>query len=233
MYKVYILHGWSYSTEKWEPFLKLLEQKGVEYKMLKIPGLTAPLEQVWNLSDYVDWLKKEADKQNGQVILLGHSNGGRIALGFALKYPQKVSQLILIDSAGIYHEDILLQIKRFMFRNFARLKKIVSFTFLQNLFYKIVREYDYNTASPIMKKVLQNLIESDIGNPIEKISVPTAIIWGEKDNITPLSDGKIMNEKIKNSRLHIIKGAGHSPQFTNTSEVANIITSKLKKNGNI
>ena len=227
MNKVYILHGWAYSTEKWKPFLKLLGEGGLDYELLKIPGLTAPLDRVWELSDYVDWLKSEVDKNASKVVLLGHSNGGRISLAFARIYPTKVSHLILIDSAGIYHKDIFLQIKRLTFGSLANFKRIINNTFLRDLFYKIVREYDYNRASPIMKKVLQNLIESDVDNPLEKVNVPTLIIWGERDNITPLSDGKLMNNLIRNSRLFIIKGAKHSPQFTNTQEVFDILKDNL------
>ena len=227
-----ILHGWTYSIKRWKPFLRLLEKSGIEYEMLKIPGLTAPLDHVWTLDDYVSWLHLRT-KNEERIALLGHSNGGRISQGFAKKYPQKVSRLILIDSAGIYHQDITIQIKRFVFGNLALLKRFISTSFLQDLFYKIVREYDYHRASPLMKKVLQNLLDSDKNNRLEEVNVPTTIIWGENDNVTPLSDGKIMKEKIANSSLNIINGAGHSPQFTNTSEVARIVISILKNHGNI
>jgi pimeloyl-ACP methyl ester carboxylesterase len=43
-------------------------------------------------------------------VLLGHSNGGRIALAFAEKYPDKVKQLVLIDSAGIYHNEFSIRL---------------------------------------------------------------------------------------------------------------------------
>src|SRR3989344_6868211 len=99
--KLIILHGWAYSTEKWKSFLNLLEEDGVEYEMLKIPGLTAPLKRVWTINDYMGWLRKQVISYKLPVVLLGHSNGGRIAAAFAAKYPSKVSKLILIDSAGI------------------------------------------------------------------------------------------------------------------------------------
>ncbi len=221
-----ILHGWAYDVKKWAPFLEILKEKGVEYKMLKIPGLTASLEDVWTLDDYVSWLKSVVSGQRS-IVLLGHSNGGRISLAYVRKYPQKISHLILIDSAGIYHQDIFIQIKRFIFGKFARLKRFVNGNFLQGLFYKIVREYDYYKASPIMKKVLQNLLESDKNSALDEIKVPTTLIWGENDNITPLLDGRVMNEKIENSSLFTIKDAGHSPQFTHPKEVSRIVIQQL------
>src|SRR3989344_1027021 len=118
--KIFILHGWTRSTGKWNPFVELLKRKGIEVNLLKIPGLTQKIDKVWQINDYVEWLIKiisnEAMKQsNNKFILIGHSNGGRIALNFAIKYPDKLSNLILIDSAGIYHNELSLKIKRLFF----------------------------------------------------------------------------------------------------------------------
>src|SRR5260221_14279777 len=89
MKKIYILHGWAYSTEKWEPFLTLLKKNNFYPVMLKIPGLTAPLNEVWDINNYVTWLEKKLENEKGKVVLLGHSNGGRIALAFSIKCPEK------------------------------------------------------------------------------------------------------------------------------------------------
>ncbi len=222
--KLYILHGWAYSTEKWEPFVESLKQNGVEAIVLKIPGLTAPLERVWALDDYVEWLKKEISEKDGKVVLLGHSNGGRIALAFAVKYPEKVERLILIDSAGIYHKELALQMKRFVFGVAAKFgKKLTSSPALQKLLYTFAREQDYREASPIVRKTMRNLITSDVTEMLPTIAVPICLIWGENDGITPISDGKIMKQSLPDAHLYIIKNARHSPQFTNAAEVAEII----------
>src|SRR3990167_9589850 len=121
--KVYILHGWTYSTDKWKPFVEFLKQKGIDSTLLKIPGLTEKLDKAWKIEDYIEWLK---NKVGNKVILIGHSNGGRIALNFSIKYPGKVAKLILIDSAGIYHNDIFIKIKRGGFFILAKIgKKII------------------------------------------------------------------------------------------------------------
>ncbi len=64
-----------------------------------------------------------------------------------------------------------------------------------------------------------NLIKTDLTIVLRKVSTQTLIIWGEKDKVTPLSDGIKIHSLIKNSKLVIIKGARHSPQFTNIEEV--------------
>lgn len=226
MRKVIILHGWTYSIDKYEAINAALRSKGLEPDMLKIPGLTEKLgvEKVWTLDNYIEWLRQIINNQKDKVILIGHSNGGRIALNFAIKYPQEVSSLILIDSAGIYHNELYIRMKRLVFTTLAKIgKRITKSQILRNLLYKMTRESDYKNASVHMGKTMVNLIESDMLLNLNKIIVPTLIIWGDNDRALPLKDGKKMHELIKNSTLKIIKGARHSPQFTNPEEVAKLI----------
>ncbi len=223
MKKIYIVHGWSYFTTKWKVLIDLLENKGFKVKLLKVPGLTAQTNKVWDIDEYVQWLKNKT-KREKKFILLGHSNGGRISMAFTIKYAKKVSNLILIDSAGIYHNDLALRLKRSIFKILANTgKKIYYSEKFKNLLYTLARAKDYKNAKPVMKQTMINLINSDKDMQIGKISTPTIIIWGQKDSTTPLSDGKLINKLIKNSSLVVIKGARHSPQYTNPNQVAEII----------
>ncbi|MBI2019128.1 alpha/beta hydrolase [Candidatus Daviesbacteria bacterium] len=223
---VVILHGWTYSTDLWQPFMNTLREKGFEIKLLKIPGLTEKLETVWDINNYVDWLDQEIGKE--KVILLGHSNGGRMALAYTLKYPEKVKNLILIDSAGIYHNDLPVRVKRFVFKTIAKLgRKITASQSLRKLLYKLSRESDYENASPVVKQTMVNLISFDLRNSLNQIKVPTLIIWGKNDKATPLSDGKLMHQLIPDSKMHIIETARHSPQFTHVDEVVKTILKEI------
>lgn len=226
--KVIILHGWTKNLDKWNDFLKNLDKTKIDYEFPKIPGLTGNLNEIWNLNNYVNWLKEIVNKQKDKVILIGHSNGGRIALAFTNQYPQKVEKLILIDSAGIYHNELGLRIKRIVFKTIARIgKKLTSSEMFKNLLYKLARESDYKDLDENTKQTMLNLISADLKQILPQIKIPTLIIWGREDRITPLSDGKLINVLIKNSKLEIIKDAHHSPMFTHAQEVTNIILNNL------
>lgn len=227
MKKILVLHGWTYSTEKWTPFINLLKKEGLDVNLLKIPGLTEKLNEVWNLKTYVEWLNEKVGKE--RAILIGHSNGGRISLAFSLKYPEKVEHLILIDSAGIYHNDLPIRIKRLIFKIIAKVgKNLTSSEKLRKILYKLSRERDYYDASPIVKKTMKNLITIDISQELNQIKIPTLIIWGEGDKTTPLKDGQLMHSLIKNSKLRVIKSARHSPMFTHPEEVVNKIVEEIE-----
>lgn len=220
--KMYIVHGWAYETEKWSTFIDLLKKEGFDPILLNVPGLTKPLSKVWGLKDYVDWLDREIREE--KVILLGHSYGGRITLEYSRLHPKKVSHLILIDSAGVYHNELPIRLKRGFFKFLAKTgKRFTDSDLLRDLLYKFAREKDYKEANPHMKQTMVNLINSDKGREIDGIETPTTIIWGEKDMITPVSDAHYFREHLSNSTLYVVGESGHSPHFTHPEKVTEII----------
>lgn len=229
MKKIYIIHGWTYSIYKWNPFIDRLKKEKIPVVLLKIPGLTAPLHTPWTLNDYVLWLKKIIDQEKEKIILIGHSNGGRIAGAFTSQYPEKIEQLILIDSAGIKENNLFARSRRFFFKLLARIgKKMPLYEKPRSLLHKLVQSTDYHRASPIMRKTMISLISTDCAPYFANITVPTLIIWGSKDKITPIVNGKKIHQLIKRSTFSVIDSAAHSPCYTHTAEVYKIIKGILQ-----
>jgi len=169
-------------------------------------------------------------KDGKAVILIGHSFGGRIAIKYAAKYPEKVDKLILTGAAGIKHR---LNTKQKIFFILAKAgKKILRFgrlaSYSQKILYKLAREKDYYQASPRMKEVMKNVLAEDLTLYLDKIKTLTLLVWGANDYSTPLSDGKIMNEKIENSELVIFDGANHSLPYQKPEEFAKIVLEFIK-----
>lgn len=226
--KIVILHGWTYALDKWINFTHLLEKEGFEVYLPNIPGLTEKSNEIWNLDKYTDWLNKLLVKYEDKIILLGHSNGGRIAISYAAKYPDKLEKLILIDSAGIYHKELFLEIKRFVFKVAAKLgKKLTNSSVLRKFLYNLSRERDYDQATDAMKKTMINLIKIDVSPLLEKIRVKTILIWGVNDRTTPLEDAYLMNKLIAGSKLNIVREARHPPFYTHPKEVIEIIKNDI------
>lgn len=226
-FKIIILHGWATTTDKWNPFLDALKHEKITPVMLPIPGLSAPIDKPWTLDDYAEWLA-EILKNENRASILGHSNGGRIALAFAHKYPEKVKQLFLIDSAGIYHNDFLTNVKRRIFKTVSKIgKKITSLDTVRNALYKLTKESDYKEATPLMRETMKNLISVDLLPKLSEIKISTIIIWGKNDKVTPFKDALVMVNKLTNSKLFPITSARHSPQFTHIQEVIKIVKENL------
>lgn len=224
--KIFVLPGWSYDTSKWNNLIDKLKTEGHEIQKLKIPGLEEKIEKSWNIDDYVAWLDEKIGNEK-DVILLGHSNGGRIALSYALKNQDKISHLILIGSAGFIKNDIKSILKRNVFKKIAKTGKLIFPDFTKKYLYKIAREKDYYAADENLKKTMQNLISIDLKKKANQIKIPTIIIWGKNDKVTPISFAKILKSQIQKSKLFIISGAKHSPQYTHPEKVFEIIKNNL------
>jgi pimeloyl-ACP methyl ester carboxylesterase len=219
MEKIIFLHGWinKYIIEKnsdiYEFYKDLIEElkKSFEVYFVHLPGFDKKnLERPYNLDDYVEYLKNFVEKNNlKNFILIGHSFGGQVAAKFAYFHPEKIKMLILYNSACIRKKSLKEKILN-IFKNPGKLI-FKSFPFLRKVFYKIFTgSTSYLKLSENMQKTMQNVINEDLTNILKEIKTDTLIIWGEKDKITPLWQGKLINKLIKNSKLIIQKNGDHS-----------------------
>ena len=211
---VYLLHGWSISDEnqqKWQ----------FSPVFLKIPGLSSPLTEVWQLTDFVTWLSTELPQQ--PVWLAGHSFGGQIAIKFAALYPNRVEKLILIDSSGIRDWAITAMIKREVFYVVAKIGKFFFKSAKARQFlYLLSKERDYLNAPPLLRRTMSLVLDEEVTDDLAQVKAATTIFWGEHDQTTPLKIGQLMQKRIKNSQLFLIAGARHSPQFTHPAKLADL-----------
>ena len=229
MQKIYVIHGWAYTIDKWNNVIDELKKRNIEVVMLKVPGLTSQSDKVWDINDYVSWTHQQLGSAKKPITLLGHSNGGRIALNFVQKYPGIVDNLILVDSAGIYDDRFLTQLKRATLKLLAKAGKLVTRSpKIRKLFYKLIRAHDYEQAPENMRRTMANLLASDKQLDVSKVDIPTHIIWGADDTVTPPRDGQKLHASIKGSTIKWIKDARHSPFMTHPAQVAEIIKDILK-----
>lgn len=221
--KIFVIHGWTYSLEKWQPIQSLLASKGIELVLLKVPGLTEPSARVWDMDGYVAWLHEKI-KTHEYPVVIGHSNGGRIALNYLTKYPGTFSELILIDSAGVPHQQPLARLKLGVLRALSKLgKPIAKIPTLKRIVYRVIGAQDYHQAPSNMKKTMQNMLKANTTIAFDKIDVPTTLIWGMADQQTPIGDANFLAKTIPGAKLHIIQNARHAPMFTHPGAVAAII----------
>jgi len=219
---VYMLHGWALHGQQiamWADFVTALKEKGIEGKLIKIPGLSAPLKEVWGVNDYVQWLLKQLP--NRPVILLGHSFGGQIAVRLANLHADRVQKLILLDSAGLRDWSLLARTKRSGFEYLAKLgRKITSSDLVRRGFYKVIGVGDYYHAPPLLRKTMSKVVADEVWSDLPKVKQPTLIIWGRDDQTTPLKLGQKMHQLIQDNQLTIIEKARHSPHLTHPQQVA-------------
>ncbi|MEF8847227.1 MAG: alpha/beta hydrolase [Candidatus Paceibacterota bacterium] len=243
-----ILHGWGSSTESWQ---KVQQELSSEFKVviLDLPGFgkSETPDQPWTIQNYLSFLERFIQElELEDFYLIGHSFGGSLSVKLATIHPELVRKMALIDSAGIRAKPKL--IARIV-KNLAEKSECIFMGPLiklkrgiKKILYKLLRNTDYGKANETMKETMKNVFdyyvpetflkESYPKNPdnrgnflkdLEKVDVDTLLVWGEEDKITPLRFGKIFNNKIKNSKLEVISGVGHSPHLNATSPMVQII----------
>ena len=101
-------------------------------------------------------------------------------------------------------------------KKYKLLKKFLNMKLIYAMFPELIDDWrnrqgsaDYRNASPMMKQCLVMAVNEDLTDLLPKIKQDTLLIWGDKDTATPIEDAKIMEEKIPNSGLAVLKGAGH------------------------
>jgi pimeloyl-ACP methyl ester carboxylesterase len=185
-------------------------------------------QEALNIDDYVAWLEEYIRKEGlKNIVLVGHSNGGRIAMRYTAKH-KDVKRLVLIAAAGIPNTHISL--KKTVFMGLAKGGKIVLGPFketslyrvAEKLLYKAARESDYYKASPVMKETMVNLLKYDVTGDLKKITCPSLCIWGRRDTATPLWMGKRIAAGIPGCTMKIVDG-GHNIHVTHAGEVATYI----------
>lgn len=136
------------------------------------------------------------------VSIVGHSLGGALALECTYHNPDKVNQLFLVDSEGIYgHENLLQLARNFIRSNLSRqgscnMKHVAD---LSRIFKK-----------PLLHLKLAHFAHhANLQEEAISIKVPTMILWGEKDQLTPLWQGQKLHQLIENSKLIVLKDMDH------------------------
>lgn len=219
-----ILHGWGSSSEKWQRIGELLAKNNFKVIVPDLPGFgkSQQPQSSWNLDDYCNFVSefaKACPELAEGFYLLGHSFGGAIAAKFSIRYPQNIEKLFLVAAACVRKKTA----KKQLFFLLSKIVKIFSFVPFYDFFRKAVYKYiikksDYPHARGVMKETYLKVISEDISQQLSFIKVLSVIIWGDKDNITPIGQAHFINKKINNSKLVIIPGGNHDLEIK-TSEI--------------
>ena len=222
---IIILHGWDHTAKLWENVKSKLQNSGFEVIVDDLPGFGSMLGEAldFGIKDYTTWFEKQYKEviAKDKIILIGHSLGGRIAIGLAQNNPKWLEKLILIGAPGIYKPSF----KTKLLKNLSFLKKL---PLLSSLTSKLNPEYESAKLSHL-KETYQNIVSYDQKPILHLISRPALLIWGEKDFVVPVSIAQEMNKLIVNSHLKLIPNSGHSPHLDSPDLLFGILNNYLKK----
>lgn len=223
---VVLLHGWGQSKAMMEP----IEQQFInDFRVinLDLPGFGAsdlPFKP-WGVYEYTAFLKDFLDAINVEnPILIAHSFGARLAIIFASLHATQ--KLILTGAAGIKPKRSVAYHLRVRTYKMAKIVfKLPGLNKHQESMSRFFGSADYRAISGVMRQSFVKIVNEDLTPLLSQITCPTLLIWGEKDDATPLWMGRIMEKKIPDAGLVVFEDDDHyaywnqSARFNKISDV--------------
>lgn len=161
------------------------------------------------------------------IILLGNSLGGHVGLLYTLAHQKNVKALILTGSSGLFENTMGGSFPKR--GNYAYIKERVEYTFYKpETATKELLDEVFEITSSIPKcmnivQIAKSAQRHNMAKEISAILIPTCLIWGLNDTITPPHVGHEFNRLMPNSELHFIDKCCHAPMMEQPEEFKNAL----------
>lgn len=221
-----LLHGLFGALSNWEQVVKAFT---ADHRVIipVMPIYDMPLRSA-SVEGLVKFIEEFVEyKKLDNMTLLGNSLGGHVGLVYTLRNKEKVSRLVLTGSSGLFENTMGGSFPKR--GNYEYIKERVGYTFYdpKTATKELVDEVFQITRSipkcmnivAIAKAAQRHNMAKDITN----ISVPTLLIWGLNDTITPPMVAHEFNRLIPNSKLRFIDKCGHAPMMEHPEKFNKIL----------
>ena len=217
-----LIHGAGGNAQNFLPQLRVLD-RNLNVLALELPGHgMTPGTGCEHIEDYADWVQQCLERfAVGSYFLGGHSMGGAVSLEVGLGFPEKVSGIILIASGARF--GVSSKILEGLRENpHETLVRINQWCYPKGtdpiLIAQAVRMMEQTPASVTRNDFLA-CDRYQCREEVHQLTIPTLILVGEQDIMTPPSYSRFLHETISSACLTIIPGAGHMVMLEKPREV--------------
>jgi len=160
-----------------------------------------------------------------RTTLLGHSLGGWVAATFALRFPEAVHKLVLVDAAGVWGEMTELPVNlrvstlahmREVFEHLFYDKTLASDALIEMAYRQHLERGDGYTIHNLLLNLRSG--HECLEERISALQMPTLIVWGEADEMIPVNTARHIQGLVSGSTLQIIPQCGHLPELEKPGE---------------
>lgn len=211
-----LLHGLFGALSNWEGVVNRFSSR---YRVVipMLPIYTMPIKEAGleGLKAFVEEFVNMMDLQN--AIIMGNSLGGHVALLYTMDNCDKVSRLVLTGSSGLFENTMGGSYPRR--GSFDYIRDRVAYTFYDPKVAsdELVSEV-FETTKSIPKcmrivAIAKSAQRNNLASELHRIKVPTLLVWGLNDTITPPMVAHDFNRLIPNSQLRFIDHCCHAPMM--------------------
>tara|TARA_B100000073_G_scaffold341724_1_gene343519 strand:- start:585 stop:1349 length:765 start_codon:yes stop_codon:yes gene_type:complete len=224
---IIILHGLMGGLSNFKTVYDFFPLKGFKVIIPELPIYSMSISDTTlkSLSEFL--YEFIAFKGLKNVILLGNSMGGHIGLLFAKKHPELLDGLIITGSSGLYENNMGDKYPNRENYNWIKSKTEEVF-FDSKIATKELVDEVFDTVNDRNKLIrtlalAKSAIRHNMANDLPKMKIPTAIIWGNQDTVTPPDVAKEFHKLLPNSNLYWIDKCGHVPMMEHPQEFNKIM----------
>ncbi len=217
---VLLLHGWGCTTEHFRPIISDM-QESYRLTVIDFPGhgKSGRPPEPWGVGDYAKCVEDVLQQLKiEKCSLIAHSFGGRVSLHLATHHPEMIDKMVLTGCAGLKKPQTeeqkkrseAFQKKKKQLQNLQKLPLVGKMA--EKAMEKLRRQYgsaDYNALDEEMRKTFVKVIGEDLSPLLSKIQASTLLVWGEKDQDTPLWMGQKMEQEIRDAGLVVFENDDH------------------------
>ncbi len=241
---VVFIHGFPFHQEMWRPQTEALKQTCyvITYDV-RGHGKSDVGDGQYSVEYFVDDLIGLLDHLRiSAAVLVGLSMGGYIALRAAERHPDRVRGLVLADtrSEADGNEGKIKRAQQALLVRSSGMKKFAE-PFLQGVFCARTFEADPATVEIVRAMILQTspvavagtllalAARTDSTPALFTLKVPTLILVGQHDVLTPPSASQAMKEKIPHAEIHVLSKSGHLSNMENPAMFNEFLVAFLRK----
>jgi 3-oxoadipate enol-lactonase len=242
---IVFLHAFPLSGKMWRRQIEAITEQGCR---LILPdfrgfGISKDLPPADSIEEMAEDIAELLQFLNiGKAIIGGLSIGGYVIFNLYRLHPEIFSALILCDTNPVA-DTVEKRLQRL--ETIDRIKTVGVQTLREKMLPNLISPHTKN-ENPELLKELENLFgetapasaisalkamaeRKDQTSVLERINVPTALIFGEEDRVTDLQTAKSLNDRIKNSRLFVVKNAGHFSNMEQPEQFNSVLKSFIKE----
>jgi pimeloyl-ACP methyl ester carboxylesterase len=185
----------------------------------------------------IDTVRRACTSQ--RVDVLGHSSGGALALLFAAEHRDHVRRLVIVDAAGILRPEVLLHGQLHQTLHDVRDNAPLTAAAIEKIGDLMIRTVDVVTPSATrMAKTgllgdspgvlaATSALDFNFGPAIQQVRAPMLILWGKNDHVVPPRIAHLLDDRISDSQLTFVEGAGHVPMRDQPELFASLVSGYL------
>ena len=243
-----LVHGHPFDRSMWRPQFEAFSRSGWRVIVPDIRGYgeTTVVPGATTLETFArDLVGLLEALQVDRIVLGGLSMGGQIVMEFYRLFPHRVRGLVLADTSARAETQVG---KRLRHRTADRLLREGMAPYAEEVLAKMVAPHNLRARPDLARHVLAMVLATppegaaaalrgraerpDYLDLLTHVTVPTLVVVGADDTFTPVSEARLLHERIPNASLAVLQGAGHMPNLERPTKFNGALRGLLEAVGN-